>query len=535
MNPRPHILVVGSGLAGMYYALKVSSEASVTLVCKNQLFDSNTFWAQGGIASVIKQDDSIEKHIADTLEAGDGLCDLSAVTELLSKAPKVIEQLLQEGFDFTRNTDGTLNLSREGGHSEARVVHAQDRTGEYLIKILAEKVKRNPQITVLENTQIVDLYVNNNICTGAWAVNKTSRELILIRANLTVLATGGAGGIFKKNTNPAGATGDGYAMAWRAGALLSNMEFVQFHPTMFYTQKGNSFLISETLRGYGAELKLPNGESFMQHYHKLGSMAPRDIISKAISEQMQLNHIPCVYLDTTVFSEAELQGKFPYIFDQCIKHGINPSRQMIPVVPAAHYFCGGILTNTNGKTSIPGLVALGESASTGLHGANRLASNSLLEALVMANNCSKQTSAYLVDPEYSGEKLLNIATVTSVPDEQIQKMINPEELQKMMWYFCGIIRSESLLKLFKNVLLEQIDELKNYIYQYGLLPALIEQMNRLQTAFLVADAAWKRKESRGCHLSKNYPLRLSATAKSIAIPYDGEQLIHIFEETIPQK
>ncbi|MBX7204298.1 MAG: L-aspartate oxidase [Bacteroidia bacterium] len=535
MNPRPHILVVGSGLAGMYYALKVSSEANVTLVCKNQLFDSNTFWAQGGIASVMKEDDSIEKHIADTIEAGDGLCDLNVVTELLSKAPKVIEQLLHDGFNFTRNADGTLNLSREGGHSEARVVHAQDRTGEYLIKNLTEKIKAHPQITVLENTQVVDLYVNENICTGAWAINKTSNELILIRANLTVLATGGAGGIFKKNTNPAGATGDGYAMAWRAGALLSNMEFVQFHPTMFYSKNGNSFLISETLRGYGAELKLPNGDSFMQHYHKLGSLAPRDIISKAIAEQMQLNHIPCVYLDTTVFSEAELQGKFPYIFGQCIKHGINPSRQMIPVVPAAHYFCGGILADTSGKTSIPGLAVIGESACTGLHGANRLASNSLLEALVMADNCSKQTLQYLVDLEYTGEKFLNIAPVNLVSDEQIQKITNPAELQNMMWHFCGIIRTESLLKLFKNILPEQIKEVKNNIREYGLLPALIEQMNRLQTAFLVTDAAWKRKESRGCHLYKNYPLKLSAGAKSISIPYDGEQLIHIFEETIPQK
>lgn len=532
MNSRPHILVIGSGLAGMYYALSVSSKANVTLVCKNNLFDSNTFWAQGGIAAVMSQGDSIQRHIADTIEAGDGLSELNAVTELLSKAPEVITKLLREGLHFTQNTDGTLNLSREGGHSNPRVVHIQDRTGEYLIKNLASKIEHTQSITVIENTQIVDLYMKDKTCVGAWAINKTSNELVLIRANLTVLATGGAAGIFKQNTNPAGATGDGYAMAWRAGALLSNMEFVQFHPTMFYTKSGNSFLISETLRGYGAELKLPNGSSFMKQYHKLESLAPRDIVSRAIADQMQLLKIPCVYLDTTIFSEKELSDQFPYIFSQCIQFGVNPARQMIPVVPAAHYFCGGILTDTSGKTSIPGLAAIGESACTGLHGANRLASNSLLEALVMADNCSRLTSTYLVDQIYSGKPLLNIAPAHLIHDEQIQQTASPLELQNMMWNFCGIIRTETTLKLFKNVLTQQMIEIKSNIRKYGLVPALIEQMNRTQTAFLVTDAAWKRKESRGCHLRRDFPKKLSNGVKSIAIPCIDEQLIHIFENTI---
>lgn len=533
MENKPHILVIGAGLAGMYFSLRAASYAKITLVCKDSLIDSNTYFAQGGIAAAVHPGDSVEKHVADTLEAGDGLCDREVVKQLLKQAPEPISRLLLEGIGFTKNEDGSLNLSREGGHSEARVLHVHDQTGQYLIKHLAQSIQDNPNIQILEHMQVVDLFMKEKECQGAWAINKHNQELLLVQADITVLATGGGSGIFKQNTNPPGATGDGYAMAWRAGAELNNMEFVQFHPTMFYVKDHNAFLISETLRGYGAELKLPDGRSFMKDYHTLGSLAPRDTVARAIMEQMEKYQLPCVYLDATTFSENELKEKFPYIFAKCMEQGINPALHMIPVVPAAHYFCGGIATNADGETSLSHLFAIGECACTGLHGANRLASNSLLEALVVAENCQQKIKKLMPTLSATEEKgVLDICRLTFIYDDELARFNNPAELQNMMWNFCGILRKETTLKLFRNLLRSQLREIKACIRKYGLVPELIDQANRIQTACLVTDAAWRRKESRGCHMRKDFPEKNSFPEKSVSRNPQQEQLIHIFEEAI---
>ncbi len=388
---RSHFLVIGSGLAGLSFALKVADKGQVIILTKSSPTDTNTALAQGGIASVTAAEDSFEKHIQDTLVAGAGLCHLDVVSNIVEQAPERIQDLKKWGVDFAND------LTREGGHSERRILHFQDQTGAQIHAGVMAQVMRHPNITLIPSTMAIDIIVNKQIdpmdmaptrCQGVYALHTLTGEVTAYLAGTTVLATGGAGKVYLYTSNWSGATGDGIAMAYRAGARIANLEFMQFHPTCLYHPQSRNFLISESLRGEGGKLRNSKGEDFMTKYHPMASLAPRDIVARSIDAEMIKSGSPCVTLDMTHHPESYLQTRFPAIWQKCMSLGINMATQPIPVVPAAHYLCGGILTNVYGQTDIPGLLAIGENACTGLHGANRLASNSLLECLAIAHNAS---------------------------------------------------------------------------------------------------------------------------------------------------
>ncbi|MCD4794576.1 MAG: L-aspartate oxidase [Bacteroidales bacterium] len=511
-------LVIGSGLAGLMYALKVSKYGKVIVITKSKITDTNTNKAQGGIASVNNKPDSYEKHVQDTLIAGDGLCNEQVVRKVITEGPEMIKELIEAGAMFDKNSDGTYNLGREGGHSENRIFHHKDNTGAEIQRALTEEVLRNKNIEVYEDFFAIDIITQHHLgytvirnksdieCYGAYVLNTGTQKIERILSKITFAATGGLGSIYDITTNPQVATGDGIAMAYRAKALITDMEFVQFHPTALYNKKERpSFLITEALRGFGAKLKNKSGEEFMYKYDERKELAPRDIVARAIDTEMKISGDEYVCLDCTQLDSEELKSHFPNIYKKCLTIDIDITKNMIPVAPAAHYLVGGIKVDTEGRTSIKHLYAAGECSSTGLHGANRLASNSLLEALVFADKAAETSSKLIKDisiqeeiPEWQDEG-------TTHPEEMILITQEFRELQQIMTCYVGIVRSNLRL----NRALSRLDILYNEtrrLYDHSKVSKEICQLrNSINIAYLIIKMAKKRKESRGLHYTLDYP------------------------------
>ena len=503
MNHREtEVLVIGSGIAGLFYAIHCASFAQVTIVTKATLGESNTMYAQGGIAAVFDKDDSIENHVHDTLIAGDGLCNESAVKLIAGNAKQGILKLDKLSVRFDEKQKGIFDLHREGGHSHTRIVHAADATGKEVENALVKQVRSSKNITILENCFALDICVTKNACTGITALEDKATEPLQIHAKAVMLASGGAGQVYELNTNPAIATGDGFAMAQRAGAVINNMEFVQFHPTTFYELSKPVFLITEALRGFGAELKNATGETFMEKYHPLKSLAPRDVVTRAILSEMKGSDEHCVYLDARKFDTGELQKHFPNVFAHCRQAGLDLSKDMIPVVPAAHYMCGGVVTDLNGKTSIRNLYACGEVSCTGVHGANRLASNSLLEGLVFAAKAADDTEL-LLQKQIPLLKPKQVVRLSKKEDADIGSM--KKYVQHKMWLYAGIIRKGTELSYCEAEFKELHHKLTSRISSQGISVQRMEVLNLIETSLMIVKEALNREESRGCHYRSDFP------------------------------
>jgi L-aspartate oxidase len=520
MEKKVDFLVIGSGLAGLSYALKVAPFGKVCLVTKTDLQETNTRYAQGGIAAVTYEPDSYRKHIEDTLIAGDGLCNKDVVSMIVEEAPDQIEELIKWGANFDKKSTGKYDLAKEGGHSEHRILHHKDNTGEEIQRALSVQVRNNENIEILEQHFAVDLITQHHLgklvkrhhtdieCYGAYLLNFENHQIIKVLSKVTMLATGGAGNLYFTTTNPPVATGDGVAMVYRAKGIIENMEFVQFHPTSLYNpDERPSYLITEAMRGFGGILKTQDGEKFMRKYDERGSLAPRDIVARAIDNEMKIRGDDYVYLDCTHLNPEELITHFPNIHQKCLSLGIDIRKDLIPVVPAAHYMCGGIKVDTNGKTMINRLYAGGETSSTGLHGANRLASNSLLEAVVYANRAAKDSLKEFKKcsfeenvPEWNDEG-------TSYPEEMVLITQNLREVQQIMTNYVGIVRSDLRLKRATDRLEIIYKETEDLYKKSKLSIQLCELRNLINVGYLVIKMAQARKESRGLHYMLDYPRR----------------------------
>jgi len=506
-------LIIGSGLAGLTLALNLASSKKVGLITKQALLDGASGWAQGGIAAALSEKDSPEVHIRDTLSAGAGLCNEKITRSVLENGPQAIQWLIEQGVPFTRNQGNKTgyHLTKEGGHSVRRVIHAADATGQAIQRTLGEKTRAHTNITVLEHHIAIDLITsiklghsnNGNKCYGAYVLDNFSGQVNTISAQNTVLATGGAGKVYLYTTNPDTATGDGIAMGWRAGCQVANMEFIQFHPTCLYHPHAKSFLITETVRGEGGLLKLPDGKRFMPLHDDRAELAPRDIVARAIDFEMKKRGLDCVYLDISHKPTLFLKKHFPNIYARCLELGIDITRHPIPVVPAAHYTCGGIVTNLNGKTNLGNLYAIGETAHTGLHGANRLASNSLLECLVFgqaaAEDILNQTPLPAVKlPKWDESRVTDA-------DEEIIISHNWDELRRFMWSYVGIVRTNKRLQRAQHRIKLLHEEINEYYANFRVTSDLLELRNLVDTADLIVQSAMLRHESRGLHFSLDYP------------------------------
>ncbi len=502
------VLIIGSGLAGQAAALRLAEHRRVGLISKRSVDISASAWAQGGIAAVLDSQDSIEAHIRDTLDAGSHLNDPRATRFVVENGRRAIEWLIDQGVPFTRTSDG-YHLTREGGHSARRVIHVADATGSAVQRTLTAKLVAHPNITVLEDHIAVDLITAaklgrpENCCHGAYALDTTSGKVLTIAAQATLIASGGAGKVYLYTTNPDTSTGDGIAMAWRAGCRVANMEFIQFHPTCLYHPQAKSFLISEAVRGEGGILRLPDGTRFMPQHDPRAELAPRDIVARAIDFEMKRFGLDCVFLDISHKGPDFVCQHFPNIHARCLELGIDITREPIPVVPAAHYTCGGIVTDLDGRTDIPGLYAAGEAACTGLHGANRLASNSLLECLVFAEAAANHI---LAQPTHAAPLLpdWDESRVTDA-DEEVVISHNWDELRRFMWDYVGIVRTTKRLRRAQHrirLLMREIDE---FYANFRVTNDLIELRNLVVTADLIVRCALRRKESRGLHFSRDYP------------------------------
>lgn len=499
------VLVIGSGIAGLSFALKIASSAQVVLITKKEKAESNTNYAQSGIAAVFSPSDSYEKHMNDTINCGDGLSKRVVVEKIVREGPTRIQELAELGVAFSQNAKGELDLGIEGGHSRRRVVHAEDLTGKEVESTLLNAVAKTPSIRLFENHAAINLAVDGNRCLGCYALDTKKSVVRNFISKVTVLATGGIGRIYLHTTNPEIATGDGIAMAYRAGATIMNMEFTQFHPTYLYQPKGESFLISEALRGEGAILLDKRGRRFIADYNPMKELAPRDIVARAIDQELKKSGDNCVFLDISHRKCGFLRSRFPGIYEKCLSFGIDITKNPIPVVPAAHYCCGGVKTALDGQTDIKNLLAIGETACTGLHGANRLASNSLLEALVCSHFATERCKELL-----EGESLLqSFAPWESGDavdiDEAVVVTQNRDEIRHLMWNYVGIVRSNKRLTRAKkrvNLLQEEINQ---YYWDFIITPDLIELRNMVLVAEIIIDSAILRKESRGIHYSLDYP------------------------------
>jgi len=517
-NYRCDFLVIGSGIGGLSYALKVADKGSVILVTKSSLEDTNTSYAQGGIAAVTYEPDTFEKHVQDTLICGDGLCDEKVVRMVVSEAPMQISQLMQWGVKFDRKLNGQYDLAREGGHSEPRILHHKDNTGHEIQRALSQKVRQHQNIQVFENHFAVEILTQHHLgieikrgypnitCFGAYVLDLKTQKVSTFLSRITVIATGGTGNIYHTTTNPLVATGDGIAMVYRAKGTVENMEFLQFHPTsLFHPGERPSFLITEAMRGYGGVLKTIDGKEFMQKYDTRGSLAPRDIVARAIDHELKTRGDEFVYLDVTFKEPNETKNHFPNIYEKCLSVGIDITKDMIPVVPAAHYLCGGIKVNMNGESSISQLYAIGECSSTGLHGANRLASNSLIEAIVYAEKAASHSinlyhnisfNEQIPDWNYEG---------TTHTEEMVLITQNYKELQQIMSNYVGIVRSNLRLER-ALVRLEIIYRETEELYKKSILTQnLCELRNLINIGYLIIKNAQKMRESRGLHYSIDYP------------------------------
>ena len=502
------VLIIGSGLAGQSAALRLADTHRVALISKRALEDSASGWAQGGIAAVLDSQDSIEAHIRDTIVAGAFLNDPKATRFVIESGRHAIDWLIEQGVPFTRDQAG-YHLTREGGHSARRVIHVADATGLAVQEVLTRKVRQHPNITVLERHIAIDLITGeklglaDNRCYGAYALDRDSDEVITIGAPHTLIATGGAGKVYLYTTNPDTSTGDGIAMAWRAGCAVANMEFIQFHPTCLYHPDAKSFLISEAVRGEGGLLLLPDGTRFMPEHDERAELAPRDVVARAIDFEMKKRGLDCVYLDISHKPADFLAEHFPNIMARCLELGIDITREPIPVVPAAHYTCGGIVTDLLARTSIAGLYAAGEATCSGLHGANRLASNSLLECLVFSEAAANDIRARgAIDqpelPEWDASRV-------SDPDEEIVISHNWDELRRFMWGYVGIVRTTKRLQRAQHRIRLLSREIDEFYSNFRVSHDLIELRNLVTTADLIVRCALKRHESRGLHFSRDYP------------------------------
>ncbi len=520
MEQTTDFLVIGSGIAGLSFALKAARLGTVTLITKKARVDTATNLAQGGIAAVLSAEDTFEAHIQDTLTSGAGLCHEDVVRMVVENGPARVRELMALGIEFQhdRNHADHLDLGREGGHSARRIAHAMDLTGKQIEEGLLRRVAENPRITVLENHVAVDLLIGSKAgvrpthpfldrCLGAYVLNRQGNAIETWLARVTVLCTGGAGKVYLYTTNPDIATGDGIAMAWRAGARVGNLEFVQFHPTCLFHPRTKNFLISEAVRGEGGRLIDERGNPFMQKYDPLGDLATRDKVARAIDLEMKASGDDCVYLDISHQPAEFLKNRFPTIYTTCLGLGIDITREPIPVVPAAHYMCGGVLTDIMGRTSLENLYALGETACTGLHGGNRLASNSLLEAVVFADQAAHQCAEEW--PRLTSQHYHPIAAWRAGKAQRIDEGIlithNWDQIRRLMWNYVGIVRKEKRLGLVKERLGAMLAEVDQHYRDYLLTPDLVELRNIAQVSELIVRCALIRKESRGLHYILDYP------------------------------
>jgi L-aspartate oxidase len=510
-------LVLGSGIAGLSFALKVATRGRVAIITKKDRAESNTNYAQGGIAAVTSKEDSFELHVRDTLEAGAGLCKESIVRTIIEEGPARIAELIELGMHFSEReiprSHGAreLDLGKEGGHSKRRILHAKDITGRQIETALLAAIAARPNIEIFENHFAVNLITSQklrhggeNRCLGVHVLDKASGNVETFAAPVTLLATGGCGKVYLYTTNPDIATGDGVAMAYRAGAAVGNMEFIQFHPTCLYHPRAKSFLISEAVRGEGGVLKTIAGVEFMDGHHPLKSLAPRDIVARAIDSEMKKSGADYVLLDITHKPAAFVRERFPNIYETCLKYGIDIAREPIPVVPAAHYQCGGVMTNVDGQTDIAGLYAVGEVACTGLHGANRLASNSLLEALVCAHRAADRVLAREAAPSLPTLPAWQSGHAHN-PDEMVVVSHNWDEIRRVMWDYVGIVRTNKRLQRAQTRIANLQEEIQQYYWDFNVTSDLLELRNIATVAELIVKSALRRPESRGLNYNLDYP------------------------------
>ena len=522
------VLIIGSGAAGMTLALKLAPENRIIMLCKEDTTEGSTYYAQGGVAAVLDEYDSVESHIKDTLTAGAGLCHKDVVEFTVERSARTIEWLVDLGvkFDTTTQSDGSteFHLSREGGHSYRRVIHAADATGREIAETLSEHLSKLENVTILQKHVAVDLITRDKVglrgkdVIGSYALNLESGQVELFRARYVILATGGASKVYLYTSNPDTASGDGIAMAWRAGCRVANLEFNQFHPTCLYHPDARSFLVTEALRGEGAKLILPNGERFMHNFDERAELAPRDVVARAIDHEMKRLGCDCVYLDITHKDESFINEHFPNIHARCLELGIDMTREPVPIVPAAHYTCGGIVTDLNGQTDLPNLYAIGECSFTGLHGANRMASNSLLECMVFAaataEHINSQSNASIRDtsvPFWDESQVTN-------SDEDVIISHNWDELRRFMWDYVGIVRTDKRLQRARRRIQLLQQEVTEYYSNYRISNDLIELRNLIQVADLMVQCAIRRKESRGLHYTLDYPDLLESSQDTILTP-----------------
>jgi L-aspartate oxidase len=529
------VLIIGSGLAGFTSALKLADHKKVLIVSKREIEDSSSQWAQGGIAAVMSDEDSVESHVKDTEFVGGGLCNHKVATFVASRGQDAIAWLNDLHVPFSRDeVSHELHLTKEGGHSHRRVVHVKDATGRAIQATLSEKVKAHPNITILENHIAIDLItekkslkvekIKSNRCLGAYVLDNKTGKVITVASQETILAAGGVSKVYLYTTNPDVSTGDGVAMAWRAGCRVANMEFIQFHPTCLYHPKAKSFLISEIVRGEGGLLKLPDGSRFMDQYDQRGELASRDIVARAIDFEMKKRGIDCVYLDISHKSPEFIQSQFPTIYARCLELGIDITKEPIPVVPAAHYSCGGVMTNLSGQTDLAHLYAIGETAYTGLHGANRLASNSLLECLVFGDAVAHHILQSKVDKSSFTLLRWDESRVTDA-DEEILITHTWNELRRFMWNYVGIVRTNKRLSRALHRIHMLRDEVHEFYTNFKVSHNLIELRNLLQVAELIVESAIARHESRGLHFSRDYPKQLKVVKPTILTPSNFYSLL----------
>jgi L-aspartate oxidase len=524
MDHQTEFLIVGSGVAGLSFALKVAEFGTVALVTKKSAVESSTNYAQGGIASVFDKIDSFDLHVEDTLAAGAGLCNRAIVEHVVKNGPERISELIRLGVGFNTDGDGVssnLSLGREGGHSRKRIVHAQDMTGRAVENALLQRVKSHPRISLFENHIAIDLVTfstrmkrgtitttHEDICCGAYVLDRSTRRVLTFAAKITLLATGGAGKVYLYTSNPDIATGDGIAMGYRAGATVANMEFVQFHPTCLYHPEAKNFLISEAVRGEGGRLMDANGHPFMERYDSKKDLACRDVVARAIDNELKASGNDCVYLDISHRDPAFVKERFPNLTAKCKDFGFDMTREPIPVVPAAHYLCGGVATDVYGRTDIKRLYAVGETACTGLHGANRLASNSLLEALVCAHHAAEKAVEEIAARADDLPSLPQWDEVgTSDSAEVIVVTQNWDEIRQFMWNYVGIVRSDKRLARARRRADLILQEIQDYYWNFKVTPDLVELRNIATVADLIIRSALHRKESRGLHYTIEYPDR----------------------------
>ncbi|BBT15594.1 MULTISPECIES: L-aspartate oxidase [Pseudomonadaceae] len=525
------VLVIGSGAAGLTLALTLPSHLRIAVLSKGDLSQGSTFWAQGGVAAVLDDTDTVDSHVEDTLIAGAGLCREDAVRFTVEHSRQAIQWLIDQGVPFTREDESAredggfqFHLTREGGHSHRRIIHAADATGAAIFNTLLARARLCPNIELLEQHVAVDLITERKLglpgqrCLGAYVLNRSSGEVDTYGARFTVLASGGAAKVYLYTSNPDGACGDGIAMAWRAGCRVGNLEFNQFHPTCLYHPQAKSFLITEAVRGEGGLLRLPSGERFMQRFDQRAELAPRDIVARAIDHEMKRLGIDCVYLDISHKPAEFVKSHFPTVYERCLGFGIDITRQPIPVVPAAHYTCGGVVVDRHGHTDVPGLYAIGETSFTGLHGANRMASNSLLECFVYARSAAEDMLGQMEQIPVPDSLPTWDASQVTDSDEDVIIAHNWDELRRFMWDYVGIVRTNKRLQRAQHrvrLLLSEIDE---FYSNYKVSRDLIELRNLAQVADLIIRSAMQRKESRGLHYTLDYPDTLPEAHDTILVP-----------------